>query len=193
MEQNENLNVNTNEAENTEKNGGKSVKREILEWVFSIAIAVLIALVIRQFIFTVVRVEGSSMLPTLTDNDRLIVWRLGYKPEANDVIVLHQEDHLPYIKRVIATEGQTVDINFNTHKVYVDGKLLDEPFIYQPTSQRGDVQFPVTVDEDCVFVLGDNRNNSRDSRFSDVGMVSEDDIIGKAVLRFFPFSEFGTF
>ena len=179
MEQNENLNVNTNEAENTEKNGGKSVKREILEWVFSIAIAVLIALVIRQFIFTVVRVEGSSMLPTLTDNDRLIVWRLGYKPEANDVIVLHQEDHLPYIKRVIATEGQTVDINFNTHKVYVDGKLLDEPFIYQPTSQRGDVQFPVTVDEDCVFVLGDNRNNSSDSRFSDVGMVHKSDILGR--------------
>jgi signal peptidase I len=194
MQEYNGLNENMDEVQQpAPENGGKGLKKEIMEWVFSIAIAVIIALVIRQFIFTVVRVEGSSMLPTLTDNDRLIVWRLGYKPEANDIIVLHQEDHLPYIKRVIATEGQTVDINFNTHKVYVDGKLLDEPFIYQPTSQSGDVQFPVTVDEDCVFVLGDNRNNSRDSRFSDVGMVSRDDIIGKAVLRFFPFSEFGTF
>lgn len=171
----------------------KSVGREILEWIFSIVIAVVIALIIRQFIFTVVKVDGASMQPTLQHNDRLIVWRLGYQPDNGDIIVLHQDGKLPYIKRIIAVEGQTVDINFFTHKVYVDGVELEEPYIKEPTMLAGDVKFPVTVDEDCVFVLGDNRNDSRDSRFSDVGMVKEEDIIGKTILRFFPFSNIKTY
>lgn len=171
----------------------KSTGREILEWVLSIAVAVALALFIRQFIFTPVRVDGSSMEPTLHHNDRLIVWRLGYKPKVGDIIVLHQNGKLPYIKRIIATQGQTVDIDYENHKVYVDGNELDEPYINEPTALEGDVVFPVTVDEDCVFVMGDNRNNSRDSRMSDVGMVKKEDIIGKAVLRFFPFSSFKTF
>jgi signal peptidase I len=162
-----------------------------MEWIVSILIACVLAFVIRQFLFTVVKVEGASMEPTLQNANRLIVWRLAYEPEKDDIIVLHQQNHLPYIKRIIATEGQTVDIDFSKHKVYVDGVEQDEPFISQPTVLQGDVEFPVTVPEDCVFVLGDNRNNSRDSRFSDVGMVAEDDILGKAILRFFPFSSFG--
>ncbi len=170
----------------------KSLQREILEWLLSILIAVILAFVIRQFIFTVVRVEGASMQPTLMNNDRLIVWRLGYKPDNGDIIVLHQKQNLPYIKRIIATEGQTVDIDFNTHKVYVDGNELSEDYILEPTVERGDVQFPATVPEDCVFVLGDNRNNSRDSRFGSVGMVTHDEIIGKAVFRFFPFNSIST-
>ena len=80
----------------------KSVGKEILEWIFSIVIAIVIALIIRQFIFTVVKVDGASMQPTLQHNDRLIVWRLGYKPDNGDIIVLHQEGKLPYIKRIIA-------------------------------------------------------------------------------------------
>jgi signal peptidase I len=171
----------------------KSIGKEILEWIFSIVIAIVIALIIRQFIFTVVKVDGASMQPTLQHNDRLIVWRLGYKPDNGDIIVLHQEGKLPYIKRIIAVEGQTVDINFVTHKVYVDGVELDENYIKEPTMRSGDVQFPVTVDEGCVFVLGDNRNDSRDSRFSDVGMVKREDILGKTILRFFPFSEIKTY
>ena len=171
----------------------KSVGKEILEWVFSIVIAIVIALIIRQFIFTVVKVDGASMQPTLQHNDRLIVWRLGYKPDNGDIIVLHQEGKLPYIKRIIAVEGQTVDIDFVTHKVFVDGVELEENYIKEPTMRSGDVKFPVTVDEGCVFVLGDNRNDSRDSRFSDVGMVKREDILGKTILRFFPFSEIKTY
>ena len=171
----------------------KSLQREILEWVLSIVIAVVVALIIRNFVFTVVKVEGTSMVPTLQNNDRLIVWRLGYEPKAGDIIVLHQKGEHPFIKRIIATEGQTVDINFVTHKVYVDGVELDEPYINQPTAETGDVTFPVTVSEDSVFVMGDNRNNSRDSRFQSVGMVAEEDIIGKAIWRFFPFNNISTF
>ncbi|MBQ2898098.1 MAG: signal peptidase I [Clostridia bacterium] len=176
-----------------EVNDKKTVKREILEWVVSILVAVVLALVIRQFVFTVVRVDGESMVPTLHHNDRLIVWRLGYTPQNGDIIVLHQAGHQPYIKRIIANEGQTVDIDFETSTVYVDGVALKEDYIADLTKVRGNVNFPVTVGEDEVFVLGDNRNNSRDSRFSDVACVDYDDILGKAVLRFLPFSDIRVF
>jgi len=171
----------------------KSVQREILEWVVSILVAVVLALFIRQFVFTVVRVDGESMVPTLQHNDRLILWRLGYTPENGDIIVLHQAGHQPYIKRVIANEGQTVDIDFVTHKVYVDGTELEEEYINEPTALRGNMKFPVTVGEDQVFVMGDNRNNSRDSRFTDVACVDYDDIMGKAVFRFLPFGNMKVF
>ena len=169
----------------------KSIQREILEWVLAIVIAVILALIIRETLFTVVKVDGASMQNTLQHNDRLIVWRLGYEPKAGDIIVLQQEGKAPYIKRVIATEGQEVNIDFVTHEVSVDGVVLDEPYIKEPTSRRGDVKFPVVVPDDCVFVMGDNRNNSMDSRVSSVGMVENDDVMGKAVLRIFPFQEFG--
>lgn len=169
----------------------KSVKKEILEWILSILIAFVIAFVIRQFIFTVVKVEGASMEPTLHNADRLIVWRLAYTPDNEDIIVLHQEGNLPFIKRIIATEGQEINIDYRTHKVYVDGEELTETYIKEPTALMGDVTFPVVVPEGHVFVMGDNRNNSRDSRFSSVGMVAREDVLGKAVLRFFPFDKIG--
>ncbi len=171
----------------------KSFKREILEWILCIVIAVGLALIIRQFVFNVVKVDGASMENTLKHNDRLIVWKLGYTPAKEDIIVLHQANHKPYIKRIIATEGQNVDIDFFTGTVYVDGKEIDEPYIKELTARRGDVKFPVTVPEDCVFVMGDNRNNSSDSRFSDVGMVHKSDILGKAIFRFWPLTSITTF
>lgn len=179
------------EQKSAPETGRKRMLKDILEWFFCIVLAVSVAFAIRGFVFTMIRVEGDSMLPTLQSNDRMVLWKLGYHPEKGDIIVLHQENHPPYIKRVIATEGQEVNIDFVRHKVYVDGVEQTEPFILQPTAERGDVKFPVVVPEDCVFVMGDNRNNSRDSRFSSVGMVQEEDITGKAVLRVYPFDKFG--
>lgn len=175
-----------------QKESKKSMGREILEWIVTILVALIIALVIRNYIFTVARVDGASMLPTLTHNDRLIVWRLGYQPQKNDIIVLQQEGKPPYIKRIIATEGDTINIDYDNHTVSVNGKVLQEDYILEPTVLRGDVEFPLTIDEDHVFVLGDNRNNSSDSRISSIGQVKEEDIMGKAVLRFFPFDKFGS-
>lgn len=190
FENNENNNIN-NEVEN--KDDKINVKKEIFEWIQSIAIALIIALVIRTYVFTLVKVDGKSMYPTLDDGDRLVVTRLAYTPKNGDIIIftptLHKDT--PYVKRVIGVEGQTVDINFNTGAVSVDGKILKENYINEITQLRGNVKFPVIVEKDCVFVLGDNRNHSRDSRFSDVFMVNKKTIMGKAQIRIFPFDSVG--
>ncbi|MBR6548641.1 MAG: signal peptidase I, partial [Clostridia bacterium] len=109
-------------------------------------------------------------------------------------IVADTDAAAPIIKRVIATEGQIVDIDFETGVVYVDGVALDESYVKTPTNVKFDINFPVSVPEDCVFVLGDNRNNSTDSRSSligDHGMIDKRYILGKVVLRVLPFDKFG--
>jgi len=224
---NENFEIDSNEEITTVEENKKSVKREILEWVVAIVVAVVVAFVIRTFFFNLVTVSGGSMDNTLQDGQKLVVSRFNYTPEQGDIIVFTPDLHpdTPYIKRVIATEGQTVDID-SRGVVYVDDKVLDEPYIKNTTVLNGDVQFPITVPEDCVFVMGDNRQGSHDGRSLDVssinekpgaedqktafriindngtvsvreeylyyGCVHEDDIMGKAVLRFWPFGEFGT-
>ena len=99
----------------------------------------------------------------------------------------------PIVKRVIATEGQTVDIDFSTGEVRVDGEVQDEPYINEPTLTNFDdgLTYPVTVPEGCVFLMGDNRNHSSDSRYAPIGCVETDNILGKVILRIFPFSRIG--
>ncbi len=204
----------------------KSIGREIFEWAYSIVVAVLIAFLIKMFLFDVVKVDGLSMYPTLNHNDRLIVTKLGYEPKQGDIIILDanydaREEYfdvlaksegkdeisgaakvlrgfsLPdtvkkiyFVKRIIATEGQTVDIHEG--KVYVDGQELIEPYFDGQTfATDPSVQYPFTVSEDHVFVMGDNRGNSTDSRASRLGEVSEDAILGKSQLRVFPFNTIG--
>ncbi len=214
------------EKKDKEKNK-KGPVREVLEWVYSIAIAIVIAFVIKQVFFDVVKVDGHSMDPTLHDGDRLIVTKLGYEPKQGDIVILDSTYHkremyydevarsegkdelswwdkftlsfsLPedvkkvyYVKRVIATEGQTVDLRDG--KVYVDGEELYEPYYSGETySIDSSVDYPVTVEEGCVFVMGDNRDNSLDSRSSRLGQVDEDAVLGKSQLRIFPFNAIGT-
>lgn len=170
----------------------KDWKKELLEWIESLAVAVVVALLIVNFVFTLVTVSGASMEPTLQDKNFLFVLRLGYEPDNGDIIVFKpvSEPKKYYIKRVIATEGQEVDIR--SGKVYVDGEELNEPYIEDITQDRYNESYPKTVPENCVFVLGDNRDNSRDSRDAiGVGMVSEDSIVGKAWFRLFPFNKIG--
>jgi len=174
----------------------KVVLKEILEWVISIALAFAIAFVLRQFVFTLVEVRGQSMENTLQDQDRLFVYRLFYHPHDGDIIVLQPpHDTELYIKRVIATGGQTINIDYNTSQVFVDGQLLNEPYIKDKTlikDPRMDTPIPATVPNGYVFVMGDNRNNSQDSRFSIVGMIADNKIIGKAEFRVWPFNSFGS-
>ena len=182
--------------ENIEKVQNKekySLKKEIIEWLESIVFSVAIVILLFTFVFRLVGVDGSSMVPTLHHEDRLVITNLFYDPKPGDIVIIAQTEGYtkPLVKRVIATEGQEVDINFREGIVYVDGQPQDEPYTSGPTRSKFDVDFPVTVPEGKLFVLGDNRGNSTDSRSSKVGMVDEKVILGKAILRILPFEDFG--
>lgn len=139
-------------------------------------------------------VRGSSMEPTLRDGDCILVKTAGYdRPEQGDIVAIKAKDrknkHL--VKRIIARGGDTVQIDFEAGMVFVNGQLLEEPYISEATTLSGDIPFPVTVPRDCYFVLGDNRNHSQDSRSSTLGFVPREDIEGRVVFRFAPLSGFG--
>ena len=175
--------------------GKKKKFAEILyEWVGEIVVAVAIVAILFSFFFRVVTVYGDSMLPNFKGNDKLIVSSFLHKIEQGDVVVVTDVLDNPIIKRVIAVGGQTVDIDNETGTVYVDGKALDESAYIKSgiTFSNGadKISFPITIKEGYVFALGDNRPISKDSRFSSVGEISEDNILGEVKARVFPFSEF---
>lgn len=147
------------------------------------------------FLFRIANVDGDSMLPTLTNGDKLIVTHIDYAPTYGDIVIVNSSGLDKYIvKRVIATEGQTIDIDFDSGAVTVNGTTLDESYIKDLTLfDEGGHKYPVTVPENSVFVMGDNRMNSLDSRSDRVGFVNEEDILGKVFLRVFPFNSIGTF
>jgi len=197
---------NTVEIENNTPKKGKKKKKsfwgEVLDWVISIGVAVVAVAIINMFIFVQVQVDGKSMYPTLEHGDRLFAVRFMYTPEQGDIVVL--EPYLEtgsvkaklmfgrtlYIKRVIATGGQEIDIREDG--VYIDGELYDEPYISETVrTYGGNMAYPLTVPNDCVFVMGDNREHSKDSRDPSVGIVRNDQIVGKASFRIFPFKDFG--
>ncbi len=167
--------------------------KELYEWTQAIAIAIVVALIINQFFFAIVQVEGDSMLPTLVNKQRLVITKFLYKPEQHDIVIVKSEalgKHI--VKRVIAVPGQEIDIDPQTGDVYVDGVMLDEPYIkdkIHPLRVGSKYNYPFVVPEDTVFVMGDNRNNSQDSR--SIGVVKFDEIVGKASLRILPLDKFG--
>lgn len=170
-------------------------KSEILEWVKTIAVAIILAFVITQFIRPTI-VNGQSMYPTLDHNDYLIINRMAYKfgePSKGDIIVfstnLKQEngENKDLVKRVIAVEGDHLKIE--NSNVYINGELIDEPYIHENYTEGA---VDITVPEDMIFAMGDNRENSKDSRMSDVGLVPEDHVMGKVMVRLFPFNKIGT-
>ena len=168
----------------------KSSGREAYEWVQALVCSVLAVVLVFTFVIRLIGVDGHSMVPTLQDGDRLLVLNSmlcgGYEP--GDVVVLRKETFLatPIVKRVIAAGGQVVDIDFNSGIVYVDGQRLHEDYVNEQTFLEEGTAFPLTVPEGSVFVLGDNRNHSNDSRDARLGTVDERYIIGRAVFLAFP-------
>ena len=157
-----------------------------------------VLMIVFILLFRVVVVSGSSMYSTLWDGDYLLVISrmLGGPPEQGDIIVASKDsfnEGEPIIKRVIATEGQIVDIDFQAGIVYVDGTALEEDYTFTPTNVEEGVAFPLTVHEGCVFAMGDNRNRSRDSRFPEIGLIDQREILGQAVFLFFPGAGEGEF
>ena len=180
--------------EDAKKKGGDA--EEFFDWVETIIFAFFTVILVFTFLLRIAVVSGESMLPTLQDKDRLIVSYLFYTPKNGDIVIVDCEDSIldkVIVKRVIATAGQTVDIDFSTGAVTVDGKVLDEPYINAPTlTDEGAFDFPITVPEGYYFVMGDNRNASSDSRHPYVGFIKKSQIYGKAIIRYAPLENFKT-
>ena len=182
------------QAEEPEESAEKTVswKREAFEWIKALVIAFVAAFIIFFVLIRVVNVEGTSMQPTLEPGDRLVISGLFYTPENGDIVVTSDDNGLgkPLIKRIIALGGQTVDVD-EEGRILVNGIILQEDYILSSDTSVGDLTFPLTVPEGSVFLLGDNRAVSVDSRSSVVGMISEDDLEGRVLFRFWPVNRIG--
>ena len=153
---------------------------------FRLALICIIICVLIASLFRVIFVDGESMMPTLESGEWIAAFRLA-EPHRGDVVLTNTNNapHARLIKRLIAFGGETVDIDFDTGTVYVNGDALDEPYLADKTCRGGDVDFPLTVPDGCVFLLGDNRTNSVDSRYAEIGCVPLRDLIGPVVVRLF--------
>lgn len=171
--------------------------RDLYEWVQSLVGSVLVVVAIFTFVIRMMGVDGHSMLNTLQHGDRLLVLNsmLYHDYQYGDIVILRKDgvfDNDPIVKRVIAVGGQTVDIDFNEGIVYVDGEALEEDYIREPTYTAEGTEFPLTVPEGSIFVMGDNRNGSSDSRDYRLGTVDTRYVIGKAAFLIFPGADYDT-
>ncbi|MFI3326040.1 MAG: signal peptidase I [Clostridia bacterium] len=174
------------------------IQKVIFEWVEELVFASVVVVLIFSFAFKIVSVSGDSMLPNYFEGDKLIISSFSGEAEIGDVVVIVGALDKPIIKRVIATEGQEIDIDTDTGTVYIDGEALDETLFglengitTQTYTSLDLTQLPQIVPQGCVFVLGDNRVVSEDSRYATVGMVDANMIIGEVVFQIYPVSEFG--
>ncbi len=179
--------------------------QSLYEWIETLTAVVAFVVLLFTFFFMVIGVSGNSMYPTLHDQDLLLVQRIAYTPEQGDIVILRKDTFTDQaiVKRVIATEGQSVEIDYDTNTVYVDGVALEEDYLNftndgldlslygddYMVERQGMVYSSFVVPENCIFVMGDNRNGSTDSRYAELGMVDTRYVIGKAIAVFFPFSD----
>ena len=173
-----------------------SWKKDLKLYLHDLVMYVSVIMVVFLLLFRIIVVSGDSMNATLLDGDYLLLISNIFcgDPEQGDIVVISKEkfDHgAPVVKRIIATEGQIVDIDFENGIVYVDGLPLDEPYVNTPTNRQEGMAFPILVEKGCYFVLGDNRNNSKDSRHPDIGLVDRREILGKAILLVLPGTDDG--
>ena len=167
-------------------------RQETYDWIQCIISALIICVLIFVFCIRVIDVNGTSMLPTLQHGNKMLVSGVFYKPKYGDVVVFKSDTYDPnkaLVKRVIAVAGDEINIDFDKGVVYVNGEPVDEPYINELTATKIDFIGPKEVPENCVFVMGDNRNASTDSRDSRIGMVDSRTIIGKVYYVIFPLNE----
>ena len=188
-----------------EEEKNRTTAEEIFDWLDVFATAIITVVIVFSLICRIATVQGESMQNTLFTGDKVIISNLGYTPEQGDIVVVSRNannsldtvaaSNEPIIKRVIAVGGQTVNIDFERGVVSVDGVDLEEPYTKTLTTAKYDVEFPIYVPEGYIFVLGDNRNDSmdsRDSRIGDGGLVDTRYVLGHAIFRIFPFDSIGS-
>ena len=168
-----------------------SFEKSVMLYLHDLIHLLAIVMIVVVLLFRIVIVSGSSMYSTLWDGDWLLVAGSVFydEPQVGDIIVASKDSFNSgeaIIKRVIATEGQTVDIDFQAGIVYVDGVALQEEYTYTPTNVDEGVIFPIEIADGCIFVMGDNRNGSRDSRDPSIGMIDKREVLGKAIFLLFP-------
>lgn len=177
--------------------GSPKIYTDLYEWAQAVVFSLTVVVLIFTFLFRIVGVEGPSMENTFMDGERLIISNLNYQPKQGDVVVLYTDAvKKPIIKRVIAVANQTVNVDYKNHCVLVNGKAINEPFIkeimQEPVSEREYLlKMPLTVPSGHIFVMGDNRNVSFDSRYSQIGFIDEREVIGKVIFRIYPLTRFG--
>ena len=167
--------------------------KETYDWIQCLLVALIICVLIFMFCVRVIDVIGASMNPTLFNGEKMLVSGLFYKPKVGDVVVFKKDEYDPnklLVKRVIAVEGQEINMDFENGIVYIDGVAIAEDYISEPTYNKLDFIGPKTVPEGCVFVMGDNRNASIDSRKTEIGMLDNRLILGRAYCVVYPVSQF---
>ena len=203
------------EQEQQPKKGEKEFNplKDTYEWIHCIVVAIIVCVLFFVLAARVIDVRGSSMLPTLVNGDKIIITELAGGYDNGDIVVLQKDSFKkePIVKRVIGTAGQTVKLDFVEGTVSVDGQVLNEPYTFEKTYDSYHIMDPlyydvygidarddtgegwvqVTVPEGCIFVMGDNRNNSSDSRVSTIAFVDTRDVLGKAVFRMYPLYKLG--
>ncbi len=178
----------TDRMENREKRC-RQLAAPVYDWLSAMIVALTVLVLLFTFCFRIVGVDGESMVPTLQDGDRLVLISAVHTYAAGDVVVVDRYTKEPLIKRVIAVAGDTIDIR-SDYTVMINGQILQEPYIQGNTVLR-DFSGPITVPDGYLFVMGDNRSVSLDSRSAEVGMVSVKDVVGVARLRIWPLKRFG--
>lgn len=185
--------TNTSNINTKISNPASKFSRFCYEWSESIVQVFIIAVLLMTFLFRFFTVDGESMMNTLLNGDKVAVVRWNYEPTAGDVVVIKhgKEFDKPLIKRVIATQGQSLKIDFTEGTVFVNNNQLDESYIKEKMWLRGDNTIPSVIPDGYCFVMGDNRNNSGDSRHKMVGLIPNEDIIGQAKFIIYPFNRLG--
>ena len=194
------------QADNYDEDKKTTFVADLFDWFDVFVKAIIVVVILFTAVFKIATIDGESMENTVFHGEKVVISNFLYEPKQGDIVVVsrnyknsadcYERSSEPIIKRVIATEGQTVDINFETGVVYVDGKALKEPYTKTPTNLNYDVKFPITVEENCIFLLGDNRNASLDSRSSTIGadgtgQVDKRYVLGKVLTRIYPLNKIG--